>query len=67
MGHNREPHDDTDKDISWRTRELGPQMRKKLFEKVVPSGGRSGSPSDKPWPPPAGKDQKQSEKSRPDK
>jgi hypothetical protein len=53
MGRNRHPPNDTEHDISWRTRELGPEMRRKMFEKLVPSGGRdtpkqSEHPKDKP-------------------
>lgn len=34
-------------DLSWRTRELGPDLRRQLFEKLVPSGPGS-KPSDRP-------------------
>jgi hypothetical protein len=48
-----------DLEISWRTEELGPEMRRKLFEKLVPSA----SPGVKrDGPAPSGKDPKHSER-----
>lgn len=54
-----------DDDISWRTRELGPEMRRKLFEKVLPSGKvlPSASPgASREGPAPSVKDSKPSER-----
>jgi hypothetical protein len=45
-------------DPSWRTRELGPDLRRQLFEKLVPSAG--SKPSDRPGA--AAKEPKQSDK-----
>ena len=48
-----------DLEISWRTEELGPEMRRKLFEKVMPSAKPSAG-RDGPMPP--GKEPKSSER-----
>ncbi len=48
-----------DQEISWRTEELGPEMRRKLFEKMMPSASPS---TRREGPAPAGKDAKQSER-----
>lgn len=48
-------------EISWRTEELGPEMRRKLFEKLVPSAS-PGSRRDGPAP--ANKDEQHSERAK---
>jgi hypothetical protein len=48
-----------EQEISWRTEELGLEMRRKLFEKLVPSAG-PGSRCEVPAA--ADKDAKQSER-----
>lgn len=48
-----------DDDISWRTKELGPEMRRRLFEKVLPSAS-PGARREGPAPPT--KDSKHSER-----
>jgi hypothetical protein len=47
-------------DPSWRTRELGPDLRRQLFEKLVPSAG--GKTGDRPGA--TGKEPKQSDKDK---
>ena len=47
-------------DLSWRTRELGPDLRRQLFEKLVPSAG--GKPGDRPGA--MGKEPKQGDKDK---
>jgi len=37
-------------DISWRTKELGPEMRRELFEKVFPSRASRKTSPDHPTP-----------------
>lgn len=44
---NAKPTDDL-QDLSWRTRELGPELRRKLFEKVLPQSSPHATPSDGP-------------------
>lgn len=44
---NSKPRDDL-QDLSWRTRELGPELRRKLFEKVLPQSGPRATPGDGP-------------------
>ena len=46
-------------EISWRTEELGPEMRRKLFEKMMPSASSS---SRREGPAPSGKDTKHIER-----
>ena len=46
-------------EISWRTEELGPEMRRKLFEKMMPSASAS---TRREGPVPPGKDAKPSER-----
>ena len=48
-----------DQEISWRTEELGPEMRRKLFEKMMPSASASFR---REGPAPAAKDAKHSER-----
>ena len=38
-------------DISWRTKELGPEMRRELFEKVFPSRAPRQTSPERPTPP----------------
>jgi hypothetical protein len=42
MSHDR---DDPELDISWRTRELGPKLRRKLFNKVMPTARQEDRPA----------------------
>jgi hypothetical protein len=35
---NKRGQNSADQEISWRTEELGPEMRRRLFEKLIPSG-----------------------------
>ena len=54
MGQQRQPKDE-DKpeiEISWRTQELGSQMRRALFEKVFPSQASRNPASERPTAPP---------------
>jgi hypothetical protein len=46
----REPFKSRDdlQDLSWRTRELGPDLRRKLFENLVPQNGPRAKPGDRP-------------------
>ncbi|HWI82315.1 hypothetical protein [Ramlibacter sp.] len=43
----KRPEPPPDLEISWRTEELGPETRRRLFEKLVPSG-RPGAQRDGP-------------------
>ena len=54
-------HTPPDLEISWRTRELGPEMRRRLFEKVIPST-RAAAARDGPATVPPGKDPKHIER-----
>lgn len=42
-----QPKDDL-QEPSWRTRELSPELRRKLFEKVVPQNGPRARPGEGP-------------------
>jgi len=55
MPHDR---DDPELDISWRTRELGPKLRRKLFNKVMPVARAEDGPA----PTPSRKDTQHSER-----
>jgi len=55
--------DDPELDISWRTRELGPKLRRKLFNKVMPMARREDGPA----PPSPRKNPQHSERPKGDK
>jgi hypothetical protein len=48
MPRNRAERSDEFQDLSWRTRELGIELRRKLFEKVLPQNGARAARDDGP-------------------
>ena len=54
-------------EISWRTRELGPEARRRLFEQLVPSGRQDASGRKEPardGPRPGSKEPKSVDRSK---
>jgi hypothetical protein len=46
MSRDRGKQSDERQDLSWRTRELGIELRRKMFEKVLPQSGPRATSDD---------------------